>query len=200
MGRMGKAISKYLARLSKVRQWLFKRAKMLAAKRMLLEQQWRRSLFLLREGYLQVCATACVLVPRTTARRVRDPPVACTTPCPCPTPHRFQELYAQLGPTAPPLEFAPMSLRVYSRNIEPRRGSQRQLVPPSAASIKSLRRPRFPRRNRRSRAASTLSQESTAPPVTPSRGRRVSRRGAVLINAQDQQRVLWLWLEVQVMK
>ena len=54
MGRMGKAISKYLARLSKVKSWLFTRAKMLSAKRTLLEQQWRRSLFLLRESHLQV--------------------------------------------------------------------------------------------------------------------------------------------------
>lgn len=54
MGRMAKAMSKYLRRINKVKDFLRKKAKVLSARRRVLERQWRQELFNLRRDFLQV--------------------------------------------------------------------------------------------------------------------------------------------------
>jgi len=125
-----------------------------------------------------------------------------------------QAQYNALGSHVPPVEAVSMHFRAYAHRLALKHphAAPAPLVAPSAEAVSSLKRSRPTRRRRR---ASTFGSAKDGPSATharpgrvpaasarasrPSRGRRVSRRGAVMLSEREQQQVQWLWMEHNMM-
>ena len=186
MGRMAKAMSKYLRRINKVKDFLRKKAKVLSARRRVLERQWRQELFNLRRDFLQVRHAIAARLECSSRSR------GCT-----------QHEYEILGGNAPPLSAAHAAIRLYARGIDDSASLANKVVAPPSAGLAIMRRrasAQFTRRRKRSRAKSSSSSDTVAPKPVVSRGRRVSRRGAILVKPEQQSQIMWRWLEVKMIR
>lgn len=95
------------------------------------------------------------------------------------------------------------AIRLYARGIDDSASLANKVVAPPSAGLAIMRRrasAQFTRRRKRSRAKSSSSSDTVAPKPVVSRGRRVSRRGAILVKPEQQSQIMWRWLEVKMIR